>query len=211
LKFFAHVAVFGAVLLAAGMTAQAGVVVSVGYYDLTALNPWTSTANTDFLGNLTIANSGDPDEAAILLQNTGGSAVTLQQGFKVDAGASVFQLWDTLIGAGGFTIQPGHNLILSSTDNCSLCSNFDGSEFSFTQNPVLSFTLNGGGFSNQAVSFTDTNRVLHGANEYDESIAWTQIGTANPSVSGVPEPGTFILMGLPLFAAGALRKLRRQN
>lgn len=199
-----QVTVYGAVLFTLGMSAHAGVVVSVGYYDLTALNPWLGSPNTDFLGNSTNATSSDPDDAAILFQNTGGSALTLLQGFNV---SSSIQLWDSLIGTSGFTIQPGHNLILSSTNNCFLCSNFDGSDISGTFNAVLSGTLNGGGFSNQTFSLTDTNSILHGAGASDESEPWTQLGTVNPTTqSATPEPGTFVLLGVPLVAIGVLRR-----
>ena len=113
-------------------------------------DPWNGSANTDFLGSTSAYLSGpDPDEAAVLIQNTGPTPVTLSQGAYVGG----LTLWDSLIGAGGLSIGVGEYVILSGTAS----GNMDGSDGVFS-NSLVKLTLNG-----TLYSFTDTDNVLLGS------------------------------------------------
>jgi hypothetical protein len=211
LKFFTTTIGVSALLLAASAgTARAGllVTVSVGYYDLPPgtpnssftnplPNPWYGTA-TSFLGDSVTASAADPDEAGVLLSNTGTVSVTLSQGFNINYGSSL-QVWDALIGAGGLTLAPGQTVVLSGTTS----TNMDLSEFTFSQNPVISFTLN-----STPYSFTDTGRILHGgAISANETEPWTQIGQIG--VNSTPEPSTLLLSMAGLGIAALIQRRRR--
>ncbi len=202
----------GLLTFSAAVLAKADVIVYVGYYDLAppaggntgALpNPWIGSPNTTFLGSSSEATSSDPDESAIRLTNTGTTAVTLSQGFTVTSGASSFTLWDSLIGAGGFSILPGQTVILSGTT----ANGFDGSDIGLT-NSTISFTLNGTAFS-----VVDSNSILNGSpiGSANETEPWTQIGdllgSNNPSP--VPEPSSVLLTSVG--TAGLLIGLKRKR
>ena len=75
-------------------------------------------------------------------------------------------LWDTLIGAGGFSIFPGYNVILSATTN----DNFDGSDIPLTD-AVIKLILNG-----DTYNISDTAGILtgfgFGISSADETFPW---------------------------------------
>jgi hypothetical protein len=203
--------VFGfACALSTAIGAKADILLSVGYYDLAppasgntnALpNPWYGSPNTTFLGSAAEATAGDPDEAAILFTNTGTTAVTLNQGLTVKTGSNSFTIWDSLIGAGGFSILPGHGVILSGTTTDS----FDGSDIPLSDS-TISFSLNG-----TAYSVVDTNSILEGFPGGNETEPWTQIDDLLHSGGGgssTPEPASLTLVsaGLLTIAFRARRK-----
>jgi hypothetical protein len=179
--------------------ARADVVVSFGYYDLApsccgtynpnALpSPWYGSTNTTFLGDTSLASSSDPDEAAILITNTGLSAVTLDSGFTVNYSGGSLQLWNSLIGVGGLSIPAGQNVILSATTN----DNFDGSDIPLTD-AVVDLTLNG-----HTYDISDISSILIGfgyPSSEDETLSWTRVDDINFSTTPLPA-------ALPLFATG---------
>jgi|ERR1035437_5356988 hypothetical protein len=183
----------GLLALGVGSSAHAGTIIYTGYYDLppptggnpnTLPDPWYGSTNTTFLGSSSQATAADPDEAAVLIQNTGPAAVTLSQGATVGG----FTLWDTLIGAGGLSIGAGDYVILSGTTS----SNMDGSDGIFS-NSLVKLTING-----TLYSFTDSTNALIGSpiGSANETIPWTQIGDIS-ATSATPLPAA-----LPLFATG---------
>jgi hypothetical protein len=185
---FLSASLVGACLTLSG--ARAETIVYAGYYDLAppaggnnnALpNPWVSSPNTTFLGDISVATSGDPDEAAVRIFNTGPSAVTLNQGF-VMGGLSA---WDGLIGVGGLSIPSGRNVILSGTST----QGTDGSDGVFS-NENVKVILDG-----ITYNFTDSTGVLFatGLSSANETSPWTEIG----QVGATPLPAA-----LPLFASG---------
>lgn len=200
-----------AVLLAFGSIARADVLVSSGYYDLTPAqsgggpavpNPWDGSANTTFngsSGDISAALSSDPDISALLVQNTGGSSVTLSA-LSLSSGMNVLSRAGIV---GSVTLTPGQNYIFAVGD---------GSDEGLSSQ-TISITLNSTGYSfadatdSQApdgILFGDSPQLGGG----DESQPWTQdadlLHSTGPSPT--PEPAGFYLMltgitGLGLFAA----------
>ncbi len=185
--------------------ARADVQVLAGYYDLApptggntnALpNPWYGSPNTTFFGNTSQAASGDPDESAILLYNSGATAVTLDSGLKVGSR----ELWDSFIGA-GYSLGAGQYLILSGTT----VDGFDGSDETLG---TISLSINGTGYS-----FTDSGHVLSGwpGGSANETMPWTEVGRIPEGSSGVPEPATWAMMLIGFGLVGAQVKRRARN
>ena len=193
----------GAATVALAGSARAEIIIYAGYYDLTACcgntnplpDPWVNSPNTTFLGDSTYATSSDPDESALRLYNNGGSAVTLDQGATV----GVYTLWDALIGAGGFSIGAGQNVILGATNG----DNFDGSDIGLVTQDIT-ISLNG-----VAHHFQDSNSILLGFPTFDETIPWTEIGAVRFEGGGVPEPASWALMIAGFGLAGASLRRRR--
>jgi hypothetical protein len=196
--------IIGLGMVLATTPALADVIVSAGYYDLAPCcgnsnplpNPWFGSPNTAFFGSSSLATSGDPDEAAILLQNTGSTAVTLGPGFSVGP----YTLWNTFIGA-GYSLGAGQYLILSGTSANAL----DGSDIGLGGS-VVSLTINGVNHT-----FTDTQDILVGSpnGSANETEPWTSIGQVSVS-SGVPEPSTWAMLLLG-FAGIGFMAYRRKN
>ncbi|MGP0075764.1 MAG: PEP-CTERM sorting domain-containing protein [Bryobacteraceae bacterium] len=206
MRFLSGALFFAAFLALATAGARADVILSVGYYDLPPCcgnpnpvpNPWYGSPNTTFLGSASEATSSDPDEAALLFTNTGTTAVTLDQGVTVTSGSTPYALWDSLIGAGGFSILPGESVILSGTT----ANAFDGSDLNLVDS-TISFDLNGNPYS-----AVDSASILAGFAAYDETQPWTQVGDFL-GTSPVPEPGSLGLVSAGLF--GLLLALRRKT
>jgi hypothetical protein len=192
-SWLAIVLVCGATVITGSVSAHASTIVYTGYFDLpppaggntNALpNPWLGSPNTTFLGSTSVAGSSDPDEAAVRIQNTGSTAVTLGQGF-VMGGISA---WDSLIGAGGLVIAPGANVILSGTSTQST----DGSENIFS-NAIVKVVIDG-----KLFNFNDTGvLVALGLSSANETSPWTQIGEIGADTAATPLPAA-----LPFFATG---------
>jgi hypothetical protein len=200
-RFWCAALLCAALLFGAASFANADILVYAGYYDLSPglPAPWYGSPNTTFFGSVPQATSSDPDESAILLTNTGITAVTLDPGFTVAAGGSSYTLWDGFIGS-GFAIQPGQNLILAGT----AANGFDGSEINLT-NAVIFFTLNG-----QKFQLTDPKSILFGAPTFNESEPWSLLGDLLGTVNSVPEPGTWTMLSgglMALVVIGLRRKL----
>lgn len=213
-------------LAALALTAQvasADVNVYVGYADGLRPtsgsyfpNPWDGSSNTTFLGG-----GGSYDAGAIMLVNTGASAVTLDPGAFVDGfygnTYTPGTIWDSLIGS-GISILPGHNLILTQT----YAYNFDTSDYNYGSStspdhdiPVIHLTLDG-----VTQTFSDTEQVLNTGGfdlasiSQNEALNWRLIGTTgignpNGNPPGVPEPGVVSLVGSGLLGLGGLALRRR--
>jgi len=192
-------------LLAPGTISRAGgVIVSTGYYDLTPAqfpgglpvpNPWYGSPNTTFYGNVGQATSSDPDEDAVLLQNTGTTALTLQ---ALTIGSGTINL---------FAINGVTSPVTLAANSYTIFAGVDGSDESF--GPVVNFTLNG-----QSFSFSDptgsgyASGVLHGYTVFgnaDETIPWT-VG-----FSPVPEPATITMLSIGLVGVVAACLYRSRN
>jgi hypothetical protein len=201
---------FAIVLLAAQVgRAQQDVAVSTGYNDEPRNgisyspasgqpNPWYGSPNTTFYGNASTAQAYDPDEDAILLQNLGGSAVSLTA-----ASMGIYNLFSLDSIGGPVTLNPGQNVILAGVD---------GSDtFSGLQNVAL--TIGGVNYSYSDVSTAAApDGVLDGANPWiggAESMPWTPIYTPN---LGVPDsgPGLTLMAATLLGVCGFAHKLRRR-
>jgi hypothetical protein len=196
----------------AGASAHAArvVQVSVAYYDTehaspTTPNPWLGSPNTTFFGSPDV--NGIFDTGAILLANLGPGDALVGQGLKVDgfANNASFRLWDANIGAAGFLLHPGQNVIFAQQGS----GTFDTSDQPIindptqrtNNHPVVHLTIDGA-----AYNFVDTTQVLNtggfdpgDAFQRSESLPWTPIGT-------VPEPAVGGLIGA--VAACALRRPR---
>jgi hypothetical protein len=161
-------------------------------------NPWYYTPNTYFAGT----HGPAYDTGAIMIVNTGQTAVVLSQGASVSGfdNGKVYQLWDGIIAQAGKTIAPGGRFVLTQTTTCSgdnvaACSNFDTGASTTgttpTNNiPVIHLTLNG-----VAQSFSDTGQILNTGGvdvsvtlHRNASTQWRLVGTTNtlfPGGSGV--------------------------
>ena len=206
MNFSSRALLFMAFLAVAAAGAKADVILSAGYYDLPPCcgnpnpvpDPWYGSPNTTFLGSASEATNSDPDEAALLFTNTGTTAVTLDQGVTVTSGGTPYELWDSLIGSGGFSILPGQSVILSGT----IANAFDGSDLNLVDS-TISFDLNGSPYD----AF-DSESILAGFAAYDETQPWTQVGDFL-GTSPVPEPGSLGLVSAGL--CGLLLVLRRKR
>jgi hypothetical protein len=188
-----------ALLFVPGTMVRAGVIVSTGYYDLTQAqfppglptpNPWYGSPNTTFYGNVGQATSSDPDEDAVLFQNTGPNAVTVG---ALTIGSGTLNLFSINGVVGPVTIQANSYAIFAGVD---------GSDQGF--GPLVSFTLNGQNFS-----FSDPtgpgfgSGALHGNGTFgstDETVPWT----AGFS-SAVPEPATMTMFVIGIAGIAAYR------
>jgi hypothetical protein len=189
-SILAKALVCGALALTAGLPARADVITYAGYYDLAPCcgnlnplpNPWLGSPNTIFLGSTSaFLSPSDPDEAAVMIQNTGPVSVTLSSGISIGG----LTLWDTLIGS-GVVIQPNWSVILSGT----AFENMDGSDFFLSA--LVALTIDG-----VAHSYTDSGNVLAGSpnGPSNETMPWTEIGRISTSETPLPA-------ALPLFATG---------
>jgi hypothetical protein len=203
---------------------RADVILSLGYYDVPPCcgntnplpNPWAGSPNTTFLGDLGQATSGDPDESAALITNTGTTAITLNQGFSITTGSTVYRLWDSLIGASGLSIAPGGNVILSGTATQGL----DGSDIGLIDS-TITFTINGVTYSvvDNSCSSCAGNSILNGSNtgSADETEPWTVVDDIGSGpVAATPEPPSIALFGAGLLAIAfeitrRNRELRKQG
>jgi len=161
-----------------------------------------------------IANLANPPEVV------GGSGFTpaLFITFDVAPGPSNLDIDFIFAGTGGLAgcSQPAN---MSGTQTCTL----PGSPFTFTNEPngfsTATFTFAGvtanmqdawsGTFS---ASFQQPYQAIVAAflaNPNTATATDTFEGTLNVNVSSVPEPGTFVLIGLGLLGIGASRKFRR--
>lgn len=195
-------------VLAVGASAKADVKVYAGYYDIAPCcgnpnplpDPWMGSANTTFFGDVGgFAGPNDPDEAALRLENTGATAVTINPGFAV--GSNVF--WDGFIGS-GFVLGAGQNLVFSGTAAHSM----DGSDLSLGSSVTVK--LNGLTFG-----FQDTDNLLKGFPVMaDETLPWTSLGVirVGDTSGGVPEPASWALLicGFGLVSAELRRRRTAQ-
>ena len=189
-------------MLAASSLQASVVTVSAGYNDGTGgggsplpPNPWYGSPNTTFYGDAGMAQSGDPDENAILLQNLGGTAVTLSA-----ANMGTWNLFSLDGIVGSVIIGAGQNVILAGVDGSDVSS---GS--------TVSVTIDSINYSFQDVTTQEApSGVLFGNSPWVngvETVPWTTLG----STAAVPEPSSFLAGGMLLLPMGAslLRKLRK--
>jgi hypothetical protein len=162
-------------------------------------SPWYGSANTTFYGSVGTAAAYDPDEDAILLQNLGGTSISLTA-----ANIGAYNLF-TLNSIGtAVTIAPGQDVILAGVD---------GSD-AFSGLQTVGVTLDGIAYNFSDVTTTEApGGVLDGASPWiggAESIPWTAIYTPP---SSVPDngPGLILtaatLLGVCIFS----RKLSRPS
>jgi hypothetical protein len=162
--------------------------------------PWNGSSSTTFYGDVGVANAYDPDEDAILLQNLGGSSVTLTA-----ANIGSYDLFSLDSIGSPVTLAPGQNVILAGPDGSDV--------FSVLQ--TVGLTIAGTPYSYSDVTTAQApNGVLDGANPFiggSESIPWTAIYTP-PSATGVPDtgPGAALTIATLLGVCGFSRKFRRQ-
>jgi hypothetical protein len=206
-------------VLTLNSTGRADIIVSSGYYDLSPAqsgggpplpNPWINSPNTTFYGSnsdVSLATTSDPDISGLLIQNTGGTAVTL-------SALSITAL-DVLARArtpngnlplGNVTLLPGQNYIFAVGD---------GSDGGFSGQTIAA-TLNGINFSFPDVTTAQApNGVLFGNNPQlgggDETQPWTQdADLLRPAIlATVPEPGSITLLGLGVIGLLGYRWRRR--
>ena len=189
--------------------ARQDVEVSTGYndeprtgasYGLTSAQPipWYGSPNTTFYGDVGLATAFDPDEDAILLQNLGGSAVTLTA-----ANIGSYNLFSLDSISGPVTLAPGQNVILAGVDGSDIFSSLQ----------TVGLTIGGTPYSYSDVTTAQApNGILFGASPYidgSETMPWTPIYT--PSL-GVPDagPGLALTVATLLGVCGFSHKLRRQ-
>jgi hypothetical protein len=202
---------FSLLLLAAQAgRAQQDVEVSTGYNDEPRNGtpysvgsgqpiPWYGSPNTTFYGNVGQAAAYDPDEDAILLQNLGGSSVSLTA-----ANMGSYNLFSLDSIGGPVTLAPGQNVILAGVDGSDV--------FSGVQ--TVGLTIGGTAYSYSDVATAQApDGVLFGASPWiggAETMPWTAIYT--PSFSAPDTGPDLVLMVATLLGVcGFSHKLRRQS
>ena len=150
------------------------------------------SANVTYFGNAGIAQAYDPDINAILLENMGGSSVSLTAASM--GGYDLFTI-DSI--SSSVALSPGAFVILAGVD---------GSDLSSLASVGL--TIDGFSYSYSDVTTTEApSGVLFGASPWiggSESIPWTPIYTPT---SSVPDSGTTaVMLGSALFGLAALRR-----
>jgi len=169
--------------------------VSVGYADgLRGAgffpSPWFGDPNVVFVG--TPPSAGSPDAGAIMITNTSGGTITVND-ITVDVGGNLFDLW------GSNTLLAGQMLVVTQTG----FYNFDTSDFSSAGCPgnngvipTVKVTVD-----TVATSFNDSGQVLN-TSGYDfacdgsnESFQWRPIGTFGGPAGQTPEPASLIFLG----------------
>ncbi len=180
--------------------AHAGIIVSTGYDDDPTEDPlpspWVGATGVKVLGSpgaIANAMSPDPDTDAVLIQNTGKTAITLSALSFAPSGYNLFSL------AGQtkpVTIGAGQDLIVLGVD---------GSDVLGGVRQTVDFTINGVSYSVlDAVTKDAYDGVLSGTvNWYSaETQPWAQIDCIGcGGGNGVPEPA---VAGLALLAVAAL-------
>jgi hypothetical protein len=182
-------------------------------------SPWQGSPNIIFQGTNTTGGSGN-DAGAILIQNTSGSALTINSVSATINGAATAPGWVFPV-----IIPAGEGLILTQTANY----NFDTSDVQ----PIEPFGTAASGcasgcpvvainWSTGSGSFNDVNHVLDtlgydfAANGANESFNWRLIDSTcsgpdcGGTIGGVPEPSTWAMMILG-FAGVGFMAYRRRN
>ena len=194
------------------------VTIYVGYADNLRSNPffpspWNGSPNTTFLGSTTPGTIFDA--GAILIQNTSGAAITVNDVFVsgFDNGAT-FDLW----GTPGSLPDNSFMILTQTTTNDSqfdtsdqligfcypdLCSGFNPSN-PYSGNPQVKITINGvattyadtgdvldtGGYDTATFGTDGSNFPYNGANfPLNESLQWRPIGTTGIGNPGGNPPG----------------------
>jgi hypothetical protein len=154
--------------------------------------------NTVFYGSVGTATGSDPDEDAILLENLGGSNVTLS---TLTIGSGSYNLFSLDSIGGSVTLTPDVYYIFAGVD---------GSDVGFS-GPNVALTVNGTlyTYSDTTTGTTSTggNYVLNGYPGGDESVEWTPIFTPN---FGTSVPDSASTLGLFAAAISSLVALRRR-
>ena len=190
----ARAPLFVAVWILLFTVARAELIVSTGYNDsdgiaggiappgLTVPNPWFGSPNTTFYGSSTdisTAPAADPDLSGVLFQNSGPSAVTIQ-----DVNITAGDLFTRAGLVGPVTLGVGQNAIF--------CVG-DGSD-SLGSLQAVGFVINGQSYSVLDATTTSDGRTLASGvlaggvvgNNF-ETVPWTEIAV-------IPEPATAALL-----------------
>ncbi len=212
-----------------------GITIYVGYADSLRPNaffpsPWNGSPNTIFLGSKTPGTIFDA--GAILIQNTSGSAVTINDVFVSGfQNGATYDLWGTpgLLPNGDYMVLTQTTTNASQFDTSDQLTRFsypDGSSgftpaHPYTGDPMVRVKIDG-----TAQTFSDTGHILdtggydaatygiNGSNypynpskfPENESLQWRPIGTTGVGNPGgnppTPEPGTLTLGVLGILTFG---------